>query len=152
SRLLHRQRRRDSSQNPARVGRHLAGVRARDTTRRRTSARRASCVVERRLHTVVCMRPAPWMLLLGFAQAGCLEMAAPLHPGSSSAPSTVKPPLLPDDAFVTLKSPADAHAELCANDGMHPRFPDDADTLTRTFCQDVKPGGKMPQPASLADL
>jgi len=92
------------------------------------------------------------VFLFGCSQAGCLEMVAPLHPGSSNAPSTVKAPLIPADAFITLANPTDAHAELCANDGMHPHFPDDADLITRTFCQDLKPGGKMPQPTGLADL
>jgi hypothetical protein len=92
------------------------------------------------------------MFLLGCLQAGCLDLVAPLHPAASNAPATVKPPLIPADAFVTLKNPTDAHAELCAADARHPHFPDDADTLTRTFCQDVKPGGKMPQPTGLADL
>ncbi len=84
------------------------------------------------------------------ALAGCLDKLVPL--GSSPAPATVSPPNLPSDIFVTLNNPTDAHAELCANDGMHPNFPDDADLITKTFCQDVKPGGVMPTPRSLADL
>jgi hypothetical protein len=64
----------------------------------------------------------------------------------------VHAPSIPFDAFDTLNAPADAHAELCANDGMHPNFPDDADPITRAFCQDVKPGGVMPMPQSLAEL
>jgi hypothetical protein len=75
---------------------------------------------------------------------------APARAGT--APSTIDPPALPLDGFVTLKAPADAHAELCAADGMHPRFPEDADLVTKTFCQDLVPGGVMPTPQSLADL
>ena len=30
--------------------------------------------------------------------------------------------------------------------------PDDADTITKQFCQDAKPGGVMPTPKSFADL
>jgi hypothetical protein len=73
--------------------------------------------------------------------------------GSNPANSiSVQAPTLPTDAFVTLKSPADAHAELCAADSQHPNFPDDADIITRTFCADVKPGGVMPTPHGLSDL
>jgi hypothetical protein len=64
----------------------------------------------------------------------------------------VHAPLVPADAFATLKGQGDAHRELCANDGMHPHFPDDADRVTRAFCQDLKPGGRMPTPGSLAEL
>jgi hypothetical protein len=74
-----------------------------------------------------------------------------LHASTSSS-FPVQAPSLPSDRFVTLKSPADAHAELCTSDSQHPRFPDDADVITRTFCADVKPGGVMPTPRGLADL
>jgi hypothetical protein len=65
-----------------------------------------------------------------------------------------RPNLLPPHAFDTLKSAADAHAELCGADNLqgHPNFPDDTDIITKTFCQDVKDGGVMPTPHSLADL
>lgn len=72
--------------------------------------------------------------------------------GGTPTPFAVQAPSLPSDAFVTLKGPADAHAELCANDGMHPNFPNDADIITKTFCQDLEPGGVMPTPHGLADL
>jgi hypothetical protein len=84
--------------------------------------------------------------------AGCLDLVVPLNPGKSSAPSTVQPPMIPPDVFATLKDPTDAHAELCAPDDQHPNFPDDADLITKMFCQDVKPGGVMPTPQGLADL
>jgi hypothetical protein len=64
----------------------------------------------------------------------------------------VDPPHIPPDQFITLKGTADAHAELCAADDQHPNFPDDADLITKTFCQDLKPGGTMPTPHGLADL
>ncbi|MEA2751982.1 MAG: hypothetical protein QOI41_6125 [Myxococcales bacterium] len=69
-----------------------------------------------------------------------------------TTPVSIMPPVIPHDIAAPLKSPADAHTDLCTNDGSHPRFPDDADLLTRTFCQDVKPGGVMPTPTSLAQL
>jgi hypothetical protein len=67
-------------------------------------------------------------------------------------PATIMPPVIPSNVASTLKGPTEAHAALCNNDGSHPKFPDDADLLTRTFCQDVKPGGVMPTPAGLAQL
>jgi hypothetical protein len=70
----------------------------------------------------------------------------------SNAPTTIEPPVIAVDATKTLKAPADAHAELCAADDQHPSFPDDADLITKTFCQDLKPGGVMPTPHSLTDL
>jgi hypothetical protein len=90
-------------------------------------------------------------MLMLIAQAGCLNMVIPPH-ASGNAPATVQSPIVPHNAFETLKGVADAHAELCAPDDQHPKFPDDADLITRTFCQDVKPGGVMPTPHSLADL
>jgi hypothetical protein len=103
-------------------------------------------------------------LVAVLAAAACTAMPArdelrphttppsPSAPTSSAAPLTIDPPALPLDGFVTLKAPADAHAELCTADAMHPKFPDDADLVTATFCQDLKPGGVMPTPKSLADL
>ena len=72
--------------------------------------------------------------------------------GASGAPKAITSPVLPRDLLVPLNNPADAHAELCSNDGEHPNFPDDADMITKTFCQDLKPGGVMPTPKGLADL
>jgi hypothetical protein len=69
-----------------------------------------------------------------------------------SAPITIEPPAIPADVEVTLKDPGEAHAELCAPDDDHPNFPDDADLVTKVFCQDLKPGGVMPTPQGLADL
>ncbi len=77
---------------------------------------------------------------------------SPWMGGGSPSPYAVQAPSLPSDAFVTLKNPADAHAELCTSDAQHPHFPDDADIITRTFCADAKPGGVMPTPHGLADL
>jgi hypothetical protein len=91
------------------------------------------------------------LLALLFTASGCLDQIVPAHT-SAAIPEIVHSPIIPDDAFDTLNGPADAHAELCANDGMHPNFPDDADPITRAFCQDVKPGGVMPTPHSLAEL
>ena len=85
-------------------------------------------------------------------QLGCLDRLIPLHPPATSAPATVQSPIVPVDTFDTLKAPADAHAELCANDGMHPKFPNDADLLTKVFCQDLVTGGSTPTPHSLAEL
>ena len=84
-------------------------------------------------------------------QLGCLQWVVPAH-DPSDAPATVQQPIIPRDVFDTLNVPADAHSELCANDGMHPNFPNDADRITKMFCQDLVPGGAMPQPQSLADL
>jgi mono/diheme cytochrome c family protein len=67
-------------------------------------------------------------------------------------PETIDPPVIPADAVITLNSPGEAHAQLCQPDDLHPNFPDDADLLTMTFCQDLVPGGVMPTPHSLADL
>jgi hypothetical protein len=91
------------------------------------------------------------LLLLSVAQPGCLSNIVPPH-NQGNAPSEVHAPIIPHDAFATLKVPADAHEELCTADNQHPNFPDDADLLTKTFCQDKKPGGVMPTPHSLNDL
>ncbi|HEY6461613.1 MAG TPA: hypothetical protein VIY73_15705 [Polyangiaceae bacterium] len=72
--------------------------------------------------------------------------------GNGGAPATVDPPTIPPDAFSTLKAAADAHAELCQTDAQHPDFPDDADLLTKAFCQDLVPGGVVPTPHGLTDL
>jgi hypothetical protein len=96
------------------------------------------------------MRKHTLLLLAVTAQLGCLQQLVPAH--STQAPSTVHSPILPGDIFDTLKDPAGAHAELCANDGSHPNFPNDADQITKAFCQDLVPGGAMPTPSSLADL
>ena len=83
------------------------------------------------------------------AFTGCMVGdTSPLDVG----PATVLAPDIPADAFATLKPPADAHAELCANDGMHPDFPNDADRITKMFCQDLVPGGSVPNVTGLADL
>jgi hypothetical protein len=90
-------------------------------------------------------------LLLVAPQLGCLEQIVPPH-ASAAIPDTVHSPIIPDDAFDTLNGPADAHAELCDIDGLHPNFPNDADPITKALCQDFAPGGVMPTPHSLADL
>jgi len=61
---------------------------------------------------------------------GCLEQLVPAHKGASSSPGSIHAAIIPDNAFVTLNNAKDAHDELCANDGMHPNFPDDADKIT----------------------
>ncbi len=68
------------------------------------------------------------------------------------APSTIDPPAIAPDSFVTLDPPGEAHGVLCQPDDLHPDFPDDADLLTQAFCQDLLPGGVMPEPHGLADL
>ena len=73
--------------------------------------------------------------LCGLVPLGCLDSLVPQH-ASDLAPSVVHAPHIPGDAFVTLNAPADMHKELCDLDGLHPNFPDGADTLTRVFCQD----------------
>jgi hypothetical protein len=69
------------------------------------------------------------------------------------SPVTVLSPTIPANVFETLKSPADAHAELC-DPGVpaDPTFPDNADRITNRFCQDAKPGGVIPTPRGLHDL
>ena len=54
--------------------------------------------------------------------------------------------------MTTLNPVGEAHAQLCQPDDFHPNFPDDADMVTRSFCQDLKPGGVMATPHGLADL
>jgi hypothetical protein len=85
--------------------------------------------------------------LLLFVLPACMS-----NPKSMDAPAQIQQPTLPDDSFVALKDPLDAHAELCAQDGAHPNFPNDADLLTKVFCQDLVPGGVMPTPTGLNDL
>ena len=62
------------------------------------------------------------------------------------------PAIIPRDVTSTLKNPVDAHKERCAADDQHKNFPDDADTITKQFCQDAKPGGAMPTPKSFQKL
>jgi len=71
---------------------------------------------------------------------------------TTSAPATVQEPLVPYDTFSPLKPPPDAHDELCGADDQHPNFPNDADLITKMFCQDLVPGGSIPAPKSLAEL
>jgi hypothetical protein len=72
--------------------------------------------------------------------------------GSMDSTASIQAPTLPSDSFVTLNAAAAAHDELCTADDQHPHFPDDADLITKAFCQDKKTGGVMPAPASLDDL
>ncbi len=65
---------------------------------------------------------------------------------------SVLPPDIPHDVFETLKDPAGAHAELCDHDPTDTTFPDQADRITNRFCQDVKPGGKMPTPGGFREF
>ncbi len=91
------------------------------------------------------------LLLVALLQTGCLNLVIPSH-AAGDAPGQVHPPIVPHDAFTTLKGPADAHSDLCTADNKHPHFPDDADLLTKVFCQDLKPGGVMPTPKGMSDL
>ncbi|MCU1281768.1 MAG: hypothetical protein JWM53_5314 [bacterium] len=97
------------------------------------------------------MRPVLLLALVSTLQLGCLQWVVPNH-DPSNAPATVQQPLIPRDIFETLNAPADAHTELCGNDGTHPNFPNDADRITKMFCQDLVPGGAIPQPHGLDDL
>jgi hypothetical protein len=95
-----------------------------------------------------------WIVLCacaGALQLGCLNAIIPAHQ-AGSPPATVQSPILPLDIFATLNGFDDMHKELCDNDGTHPNFPNDADQITKAFCQDLVPGGVMPQPKSLAEL
>jgi hypothetical protein len=92
------------------------------------------------------------ILFIGVALSGCIGDLVPTYDvGRASAPSTISPPHIPADAFVTLNAPKEMHAELCDIDGLHPNFPQDADTLTRVFCQDFA-GGQVPTPSNLDEL
>ena len=98
------------------------------------------------------MRALGTLLLVGTTlQLGCLQWVVPAH-DPSDAPTSVQQPIVPKDIFDTLNAPTDAHTELCTGDAMHPKFPNDADLLTKVFCQDLVPGGSIPQPQSLQDL
>ncbi|MDB4998753.1 MAG: hypothetical protein JWM74_6185 [Myxococcaceae bacterium] len=102
--------------------------------------------------------------LLGFLFSACAFVNPPLgdhlNPAAGDTASNdavtvtseLAPPVVPHDVFATLNAPDEAHKELCNNDGTHPKFPDDADRITKVFCQDLKPGGVMPAPKSLAEL
>jgi len=70
----------------------------------------------------------------------------------TTVPATIDPPTIAPDSFVTLDPVGEAHAVLCQPDDLHPDFPNDADQLTKAFCQDLVPGGMMPTPHGLADL
>ena len=107
-----------------------------------------------------------WLLLAtgsAVALAACLRMddttvsprrgfGGDAGHANGSTPTTILPPIIPNDVGSVLNAPAAAHDELCTADAAHQRFPDDADTVTKTFCQDKKPGGVMPTPHGLADL
>ena len=99
------------------------------------------------------MRPAIILLLAGtIGQLGCLQWVVPAHEPSDAPAVGASSRSFPSDIFDTLNNPTDAHAELCANDGLHPNFPNDADRITKAFCQDLVAGGSIPQPHGLADL
>jgi hypothetical protein len=61
--------------------------------------------------------------------------------------SSAFPPALPSDVFETLADPADAHAALCAHDASDTAFPNDADRITKAFCQTT-----VPEPTGLGGL
>ncbi len=71
---------------------------------------------------------------------------------TAMTPATIDAPAIAPDTFVTLKAPADAHAELCTADDQHPNFPNDADIITMSFCEDLVDGGVIANPHGLADL
>jgi hypothetical protein len=97
------------------------------------------------------MRRLILLALVPTLQLGCLQWVVPNH-DPSNAPASVQQPLVPRDIFETLNNPADAHTELCDNDGSHPDFPNDADRITKMFCQDLVAGGSIPKPQGLNDL
>jgi hypothetical protein len=97
------------------------------------------------------MRHIVFLALIPTLQLGCLQWVVPPHE-SSNTPTSVQQPLVPRDIFETLNNPTDAHTELCDNDGSHPNFPNDADRITKFFCQDAVAGGTIPQPTGLNDL
>src|SRR3954451_772061 len=82
-----------------------------------------------------------WAMLASLLCGGCfvLDATVPDHV-NGTAPKTVQQPILPNDIFETLNGPVEAKNELCEQDADHPNFPDDADTLTKVLCQDIKPG------------
>lgn len=88
-------------------------------------------------------------VIASFALGGC--MVGDMRP-LDVGPSSVEAPAIPLDVFETLNAPPAAHDELCANDGTHPLFPNDADRITKEFCQDLVAGGAIPQVHGLADL
>ncbi len=85
-----------------------------------------------------------WLAVLAVTSACNVTSEVP-------AMSVALPPALPSDVFATLNDPLDAHAELCAHDSTDTVFPNDADRITKAFCQDVK-GGSVPTPGGLTDL
>src|SRR4051794_12147217 len=91
------------------------------------------------------------LLTMMSTQVGCLQWVVPAHE-SGDAPKTVQSPIIPLNVFETLNGFDDMHKELCDNDGSHPMFPNDADRITKMFCQDLVPGGSMPEPHSLNEL
>jgi hypothetical protein len=100
-----------------------------------------------RTHRDATWTRAPLALALA-ALGGCMVG----DPSPGTAPSAVEDPNIPGDIFQTLNGPADAHAELCTNDDNDPNFPNDADRITKEFCQDLVPGGSIPEVHGLADL
>jgi len=92
-----------------------------------------------------------YVLAVAVALGGCMVGdTTPLDLG----PSSVEAPNIPADIFETLNPPLAAHQELCAapDDGTHPNFPNDADKITKEFCQDLVAGGTIPDVHGLADL
>jgi len=99
---------------------------------------------------------------LALALAACMTMptnqlstrrsTSDIGTKGANAPATIDAPTIPADVQLPLKNAVDAHAALCESGPDHPNFPDDADQITKSFCQDVKPNGVMPKPGSLNDL
>jgi hypothetical protein len=87
-----------------------------------------------------------------FSIIACVVAGCAIDVTVDSAPPVVAP-TIPSNVFETLKSAADAHAELCdPGTPPDPTFPDSADRITNRFCQDAKPGGVIPTPTGLRDL
>ena len=111
------------------------------------SARTGVRLRDSRLDRAATWTRAPVALALA-ALGGCIVG----DPSPGSAPAAIEDPDIPGDIFQTLNGPADAHAELCENDDNDPDFPNDADRITKQFCQDLVPGGSIPEVHGLADL
>jgi hypothetical protein len=100
------------------------------------------------------LAPLVPLALLPFVAVDCTLVSTHSMPVQDAGvvPVTIEPPTLPTDLATTLNDVGEAHAQLCQPDDLHPNFPDDADMVTRSFCQDLKPGGVMATPHGLNDL
>ncbi len=98
--------------------------------------------------------PLVLVAALGTSGLGCKQVVSgeSVLSDAGATPSSIEAAEIPPDFAVTLNVASEAHAQLCQPDDFHPNFPNDADMVTRTYCQDLVPGGVMATPHSLADL